>query len=123
MSHALCDALLGATGKGDIGKHFPDTDPRFAGISSLKLVEEVCTAVRDDGYKIGNIDLTIVCQQPRLAPYLAAMQAQLATTCQSEQQRINIKATTTEKMGYTGRGEGISAHAVVLLYHQQETIS
>ncbi len=122
LSHALCDALLGATGKGDIGKHFPDTDPRFAGISSLKLLEQVCAAVKDDGYHIGNIDLTIVCQQPRLAPYLAAMRSQLATTCQNHEQTINIKATTTEKMGYTGRGEGISAHAVVLLFHNQETI-
>jgi 2-C-methyl-D-erythritol 4-phosphate cytidylyltransferase / 2-C-methyl-D-erythritol 2,4-cyclodiphosphate synthase len=115
LTHALCDALLGATGQGDIGRHFPDTDQGFAGISSIILLEEVIRLVNSAGYTLTNADITIVCQAPRLAPYLEEMRNRLATACQTEPMAINIKATTTEKMGFTGRGEGIGCHAVVLL--------
>ncbi|HSL38821.1 MAG TPA: 2-C-methyl-D-erythritol 4-phosphate cytidylyltransferase [Desulforhopalus sp.] len=115
LTHALCDALLGAAGKGDIGHHFPDTDQRFAGISSIILLEEVVRLVNSAGYILTNADITIVCQAPRLAPYLEEMRNRLATACQTEPMVMNIKATTTEKMGFTGRGEGIGCHAVVLL--------
>ena len=116
LTHALCDALLGATGAGDIGRHFPDTAAAYAGIYSIRLLEQVVTLVGDKGYQIGNIDITLVCQAPKIAPHLAAMTAILATACRISPEAINIKATTTEKMGYTGRGEGISCHAVALLH-------
>jgi 2-C-methyl-D-erythritol 4-phosphate cytidylyltransferase / 2-C-methyl-D-erythritol 2,4-cyclodiphosphate synthase len=115
LTHALCDALLGAAGKGDIGHHFPDTDQRFAGISSIILLEEVVRLMNSAGYTLTNADITIVCQAPRLVPYLEEMRNRLATACQTEPMVMNIKATTTEKMGFTGRGEGIGCHAVVLL--------
>lgn len=115
VAHALIDALLGALGAGDIGRHFPDTDPQYKGIDSLMLLEQVQQLVEARQYQLGNADITIVCQRPRLAPYLEQMQAHLARCCRVTPEAINIKATTTEKMGYTGRGEGISAHAVVLL--------
>jgi len=118
VAHALTDALLGALGAGDIGRHFPDTDPRYKGIDSLLLLAEVHGLVENQGYRLGNADLTIVCQRPKLAPHIAAMQANLARCCKVPPASINIKATTTEKMGYTGRGEGIAAHAVVLLRTQ-----
>lgn len=115
VAHALSDALLGALGAGDIGRHFPDSDPRYKGIDSLLLLARVQQLTQERGYSLGNADITIVCQQPRLAPHLAEMQANLARCCKVTPESINIKATTTEKMGYTGRGEGIGAHAVVLL--------
>ena len=115
VAHALTDALLGALGAGDIGRHFPDSDPAYKGIDSLLLLTRVAQLTDERGWRLGNADLTIVCQRPRLAEHLAAMQANLARACRVEPGAINIKATTTEKMGYTGRGEGISAHAVVLL--------
>lgn len=115
LAHALTDALLGALGAGDIGRHFPDTDPQYKGIDSLLLLDQVQQLMAERGYRLGNADLTIVCQRPKLAPYLAAMQTNLAGCCKVPPAAINIKATTTEKMGYTGRGEGIAAHAVVLL--------
>lgn len=115
VAHALTDGLLGALGAGDIGRHFPDTDPHYKGIDSLLLLSQVQQLMEQQGFVLGNADLTIVCQRPRLAPHLAAMQANLARCCQVQPAAINIKATTTEKMGYTGRGEGIAAHAVVLL--------
>lgn len=115
VAHALTDALLGALGAGDIGRHFPDTDPRYKGIDSLLLLAEVQKLIEEQGYLLSNADITIICQQPRLAPYLAAMQHNLARCCRAAPRAINIKATTTEHMGYTGRGEGIAAHAVVLL--------
>jgi len=115
VAHALTDALLGALGAGDIGRHFPDTDPRYQGIDSLLLLAQVQQLLAEQGYRLGNADLTIVCQRPKLAPYLAAMQVNLARCCKVSPAAINIKATTTEKMGYTGRGEGIAAHAVVLV--------
>lgn len=118
--HALVDALLGALGAGDIGRHFPDTDPQYKGIDSLLLLNQVCDLAKQQGFRLGNADMTIVCQRPKLAPHLAAMANNLARCCKVEPAAINIKATTTEKMGYTGRGEGIAAHAVVLLRSNHE---
>jgi 2-C-methyl-D-erythritol 4-phosphate cytidylyltransferase/2-C-methyl-D-erythritol 2,4-cyclodiphosphate synthase len=115
VTHALCDAILGALGRGDIGKHFPDSAEEFKDIRSIRLLERVCAAMRQDGYTIGNIDITIVCQEPKLADSLDSMKKILAEGCATEAERINIKATTTEKMGYTGRKEGIGSHAVVFL--------
>ena len=115
VAHALTDALLGALGAGDIGRHFPDSDPQYKGIDSLLLLSRVYDLAAQQGFYLGNADITIVCQRPRLAPYLAAMADNLARCCASDPVAVNIKATTTEKMGYTGRGEGIAAHAVVLL--------
>ena len=115
VAHALTDALLGALGAGDIGRHFPDSDPQYQGIDSLLLLARVVQLADERGFRLSNADLTIVCQRPRLAPHLAAMQGHLARACRVEPEAINIKATTTENMGYTGRGEGIGAHAVVLL--------
>ncbi len=115
LTHALIDAMLGAAGAGDIGRHFPDRDERYRGISSIRLLEETTALVADRGLRLANADITILCQRPKLAPYLAAMRDHLAAACRVAPDRINIKATTTEEMGYTGRGEGIAAHAVVLL--------
>lgn len=115
VAHALTDALLGALGAGDIGRHFPDSDPQYKGINSLLLLSHVQELVEQQGFHLGNADITIVCQRPKLAPYLATMQVNLARCCKVQPQAINIKATTTEHMGYTGRGEGIAAHAVVFL--------
>jgi 2-C-methyl-D-erythritol 4-phosphate cytidylyltransferase/2-C-methyl-D-erythritol 2,4-cyclodiphosphate synthase len=115
LTHALCDALLGALGLGDIGKHFPDSDETFAGIYSITLLAQVIALVSKQQYAITNADITLVCQTPRLAPYLDEMRALLGRTCKITPTAINIKATTTEKMGFPGRKEGISCHAVVLL--------
>lgn len=115
LTHALCDALLGAIGAGDIGYHFPDTDDDFENIYSIKLLEKVMDAVQQKGYSIANIDLTIICQAPKLAPHLPKMKEILAKACECALELVNIKATTTEKMGFTGRKEGISCHAVALL--------
>ncbi|MES9923985.1 MAG: 2-C-methyl-D-erythritol 2,4-cyclodiphosphate synthase [Candidatus Thiodiazotropha endolucinida] len=115
LIHALCDALLGAAGLGDIGRHFPDDDPSYAGIDSRILLRRVMEQLHSKGLQVSNADMTIVAQQPKLAPYLDAMRDCLAGDLQFEEQRINIKATTTEGMGFTGRGEGIAALAIVLL--------
>ena len=115
VAHALTDALLGALGLGDIGRHFPDSDQQYKGIDSMLLLAHVEQLARQQGYGLANADITIVCQRPKLAPHLATMQANLAKNCRVAPTAINIKATTTEKMGYTGRGEGIAAHAVVLM--------
>ena len=115
LIHAFIDGLLGAMGLGDIGNHFPDKDPQYKDISSLKLLEEVIRLVQEQQFSICNADLTIICQRPRLAPFVDEMRVNLATACFVSQDCINIKATTTEMMGYTGRGEGIAVHAVVLL--------
>lgn len=115
LLHAVCDAILGALALGDIGRHFPDTDPAYRGIDSMRLLEEVVRFAREQGYQLGNLDATVVAQRPKLAPYLAAMGARLAEGCQVAADRINIKATTTEGLGPIGREEGISAHAVVLM--------
>lgn len=113
--HALCDALLGAAGLRDIGQHFPDSDPRFKGIDSRTLLRNVMGLLRVNGYAVGNLDLTIVAQAPKLAPYIPDMMAVIAEDCELDIGRVNVKATTTEQMGFTGRGEGIAAFAVALL--------
>jgi 2-C-methyl-D-erythritol 2,4-cyclodiphosphate synthase len=118
VCHALCDAILGAIGSGDIGRHFPDSDPAYEGISSLVLLDRVMERCDSQGMRLVNADITVVCQAPKLAPYLATMQSHLARHCLVEPEHMNIKATTTEKMGYVGREEGISCHAVVLIEHR-----
>lgn len=113
--HALCDALLGAAALGDIGKHFPDTSGEFKNIDSRILLREVKTRLDGNGYQLVNADITIVAQRPKLARYVTQMRENLATDLGVGGERINIKATTTEGMGYTGRGEGIAVHAVALI--------
>ncbi len=113
--HALCDALLGAAGLGDIGRHFPDTDPAYAGIDSRLLLRRVMASLRERQLKVHNADMTILAQRPRLASHIPAMVATLAADLGCAPGRVNVKATTTEQMGFTGRGEGIAATAVVLL--------
>jgi 2-C-methyl-D-erythritol 4-phosphate cytidylyltransferase/2-C-methyl-D-erythritol 2,4-cyclodiphosphate synthase len=115
LVHALCDALLGALALGDIGQHFPDTDPRYRGVSSLLLLEEVCHKVAAAGWQLGNADLTIVAQAPRMALHIDAMRSTLAASCGTTPERISVKATTTEGLGFAGRREGIACHASVLL--------
>jgi 2-C-methyl-D-erythritol 2,4-cyclodiphosphate synthase len=117
--HALCDALLGAAALGDIGHHFPDTSPEFEDADSRKLLRHVMGLLNEQGLKVGNGDITIVAQIPKLAPYIPSMRKSLALELRLSSQRFNIKATTTEKMGYIGRGEGIAAYAVVLLEEKQ----
>lgn len=116
--HAFIDALLGAIGAGDIGRHFPDKDPQYKDISSLKLLEEVIRMVQKKGFAICNADITVICQRPKLAPHVEEMRSNLAETCFVAKESVNIKATTTEMMGYTGRGEGIAVHAVALLHKE-----
>ncbi len=115
LSHAIGDALLGAVGAGDLGAHFPDKDPAYKNISSLILLERIMAVVRDRGFQPVNVDATIVAQEPRLAPYIPAMQANLAPILGLTPAEVNIKATTTEHMGFAGRGEGLAAYAVVLV--------
>ena len=111
--HALMDALLGAAGKGDIGKHFPDTDKKYEGADSRRLLRIVVEMLQEDGWQVNNADVTIIAQQPKLAPYIAAMKSLVAQDLGILEEAVNIKATTTEKLGFTGRGEGIAAEAVV----------
>lgn len=113
--HALCDALLGALALGDIGKHFPDSNPAYNGIDSRILLRKVMDLVRDNGYDVGNVDVTIMAQKPKLAPYIQEMRASLAQTMDVEIEQVSVKATTTEKLGFEGREEGISAMAVCLI--------
>jgi 2-C-methyl-D-erythritol 2,4-cyclodiphosphate synthase len=115
LVHALCDALLGAIGAGDIGRHFPDNDASFKGIDSFKLLAVVLEKVALRGYHLGNLDATIIAQRPKLAPFIPQMREKLAAACGCSSEQVNVKATTTEGLGFEGRGEGISAHAVVLL--------
>ena len=115
LIHALCDALLGAAGLGDIGRHFPDSDPALAGVDSRELLRSVVQQLHQRGWGVGNVDLTAVAQRPRLSPYVDAMRQVLAVDLQVNPLQVNIKATTTEGMGFTGRGEGIAASAVALL--------
>ena len=115
LLHAVMDAMLGAAALGDIGKHFPDTDPEFEGISSLKLLKRAAATVRKNGYTVGNIDATIVAQKPKLAPHIPQMVQNIAQTLNIPEDRVNIKATTEEGMGFTGTGDGIAAHAVCML--------
>ena len=116
------DALLGAIAAGDIGKHFPDSDPAYKGADSLKLASRVVSFVKEHGYVISNIDATIIAQRPKLAPYIETMRKNLAAALGMTADRINVKATTDEGMGFTDRGEGISAHAVALLQKEQAPI-
>ncbi len=115
LIHALCDALLGAAGLGDIGKHFPDTDPAYKGADSRQLLRHVVQLLQTKGWQVGNIDSTIVAQAPKMAPHIEQMCVNLAQDLQVDISAVNVKATTTEKLGYTGRKEGIAAHGVVLL--------
>lgn len=113
--HALCDALLGAAALGDIGRHFPDTDPKYKGISSVILLKHVCSLIREKGYEIENADITIIAQKPKLLPYIPAMRKNTSEAMNISEDAVNVKATTTEKLGFEGRLEGISSMAVVLL--------
>ena len=115
LTHAVMDALLGAAGLGDIGRHFPDSDPAYLGIDSQKLLARVRDLLTSRGFRIGNIDVTLIAQAPKLAPHIAEMEQTLASTLQIDPSRINLKATTEEHLGFTGRGEGISCHTVCLL--------
>ena len=115
LVHAVSDAILGSLGLGDIGHYFPDTDPTYKGISSMRLLERVIDLTRTRGFEIGNIDSTLVAQRPTLAPYISQMVTNLAKSCHVPNSCVNVKATTTEKLGFTGRGEGIAAHAVVIV--------
>ena len=115
LIHALCDALLGAAGLGDIGKHFPDTDPEFEGADSRNLLRHVIGLLKEQNWAVGNIDSTIVAQAPKMAPHIESMRAKLAADLDVDITAVKVKATTTEKLGFTGRKEGIAAHAVVLL--------
>ena len=115
LLHTVADACLGAIGEGDIGRHFPDTDPNFKDADSAKLLEHVWKLVQEKGYELGNIDWTIIAQQPKMLPYFPQMRARIAELLQAEEDCVNVKATTTEKLGFTGRGEGIAAQVAVLL--------
>jgi 2-C-methyl-D-erythritol 2,4-cyclodiphosphate synthase len=115
LLHAVSDAVLGALGLGDIGRYFPDTDPTYKGVNSLLLLEHVIGLAQTRGFRVSNLDTTVVAQRPKLAPYVSQMVTNLANACQVPSGCVNVKATTTEEMGFTGRGEGISAHAVVLM--------
>ncbi|MBQ2204232.1 MAG: 2-C-methyl-D-erythritol 2,4-cyclodiphosphate synthase [Oscillospiraceae bacterium] len=115
LTHAVMDALLGAAALGDIGQHFPDTDPAYLGISSLKLLTHVWALITERGYCLGNLDVTVLAQKPKLAPYLPQMKEKLCAILGAEPDRVNIKATTEEHLGFTGREEGIACHAVCLL--------
>ncbi len=115
LAHAIMDALLGAAALGDIGKLFPDTDPAYKGADSMKLLAAVVGVLGDHGYTIGNIDSTIIAQRPKLAPYIPQMRQRMAEVCGIDVDQISVKATTEEKLGFTGNGDGIAAHAVCLI--------
>lgn len=116
LVHAITDSLLGAAALGDIGTHFPDTDEKYRGANSLELLKHVCKLIAENGYEISNIDATIIAQAPKLKPFIAQMRKNIANTMQTDTDCINIKATTEEKLGFTGRKEGISAHSVALIF-------
>ena len=115
LLHAVSDALLGAAGLGDIGKHFPDTDPKYKGADSLMLLKEVGQKIRAAGYRVSNIDVTMIAQRPKLKPHIPQMMENIAAALDIDVSRVNVKATTEEKLGFTGTGEGMSCHAVCLL--------
>ena len=115
LAHAVMDALLGAAGLGDIGKHFPDTDPAYSGADSLKLLEYVTALLDQKGWKVGNVDATVLAQWPKLAPHIPQMRKNLAQRMGVSAEQVNVKATTEEGLGFTGSGEGMAAHAVCLL--------
>lgn len=118
LLHAICDALLGAAALGDIGSHFPDDDARYAGIDSRELLRQVNDKISQQGYRVGNVDATIVAQAPKMQPYISAMRHHIAMDLGLADSAVNIKATTTEQLGFAGRREGIAAHAVCLLFAQ-----
>ena len=119
LLHAISDAILGALGLGDIGRHFPDTDPAYKDADSHQLLVQVWRLAEEKGYQLGNLDATIIAQKPKLAPYIPQMVERVAQACQCRLEQVNIKATTTEQLGFPGRGEGIAAQAVVLLQSQE----
>jgi 2-C-methyl-D-erythritol 2,4-cyclodiphosphate synthase len=119
LIHAVCDALLGAAGLGDIGSHFPDTDARYKDISSRKLLTKVRELLHDRGLSVVNVDATVIAQAPKLAPHISAMRANLASDLGVAREAVNVKAKTTEKLGFVGRGEGIAAEAIALLGDEQ----
>ena len=116
LLHAICDALLGATALGDIGAHFPDTDEKYKGIDSKLLLKEVVALIKNKGYNIGNIDSTVALQEPKIRPYIDEMRSTIAKICNIESDRVSVKATTTEKLGFVGKEEGVSAYASVLIF-------
>jgi 2-C-methyl-D-erythritol 2,4-cyclodiphosphate synthase len=116
LVHALCDALLGAAGLGDIGQHYPDNDARYAGIDSMKLLADVVVKLKAQGWNVGNVDMTVIAQAPRLAPFIPKMRQRIAEVLGIASEHINVKATTTEHLGFTGRREGIAAQAVALIH-------
>ena len=118
LVHAIMDALLGASALGDIGKHFPDTDPAYKGISSIKLLKHVGELLKSNGFVIGNIDSTIIAQRPKMAPHIMQMRKNIAAALNIDLNQINVKATTEEGLGFTGSGEGISSQAICLLMEQ-----
>lgn len=118
LTHALMDALLGAAALGDIGKLFPDNDPDYAGADSVELLKKVCAVVAKAGYRVGNVDCTVIAQRPKLAPYIPAMREKLAKAMGVDVSRVSVKATTEEHLGFTGEGLGIAAHSVALLEEQ-----
>jgi 2-C-methyl-D-erythritol 2,4-cyclodiphosphate synthase len=115
LAHAVMDALLGAAALGDIGQHFPDTDARYLGADSLELLRQVCRQIGKEGFSIANIDATVVAQNPKLAPYIPEMRQKISQAAGIDPSRVSVKATTEERLGFTGAGEGVAAHAVVLL--------
>lgn len=115
LTHAAMDALLGAAALGDIGKLFPDSDPAYSGADSLNLMEKVAGRLAEEGWRLGNLDVTVLCQRPKLAPYIMNMRQNLAKACGAELSQVSVKATTEEGLGFTGSGEGIAAHAVCLI--------
>ncbi|MFT8319581.1 MAG: 2-C-methyl-D-erythritol 2,4-cyclodiphosphate synthase [Bacillus sp. (in: firmicutes)] len=115
LLHTIADACLGAVGEGDIGKHFPDTDEAFKDADSAKLLQHVWSIVKEKGYELVNADCTIIAQKPKMAPYIPSMKKRIASLLETEEGNVNVKATTTEKLGFTGRGEGIASQVVVLL--------
>ena len=115
LLHAVSDALLGAAGLGDIGRHFPDTDPKYKGADSLELLREVYRKISEKGFRVGNIDVTMIAQKPKLKDYISQMQENIAAAVNVSPERVNVKATTEEKLGFTGSGEGMACHAVCLL--------
>ena len=119
LTHAVMDALLGAAALGDIGRHFPDTDPAYAGADSLKLLDRVVELLEEKGYRVGNVDATILAQRPKLAPYIEKMRDNLAARMKADPDQVNVKATTEEKLGFTGAEEGVAAHAVALLFPRE----
>ena len=120
LLHAVSDALLGAAGLGDIGRHFPDTDPKYKGADSLELLREVYRKISEKGFRVGNIDVTMIAQKPKLRPFIGTMQENIAHTLGMDPGRVNVKATTEEHLGFTGEGKGMACHAVCLLEERQQ---